>query len=135
MITQDIELKGIAERTAAVLSSAAAEYPPGYAMYLQAHLALISGGREWVLSGKAEDPALHGMLAHVQQAYLPDATLIVNWSGSDGDALHKLLPHLADKPAVDGQATAYECRNFACRAPVTNPEAVKELLRTGRRER
>ncbi|MNC62439.1 hypothetical protein D3C75_1124610 [compost metagenome] len=103
-------------------------------MYLQAHLALISGGREWVLSGKPEDPALHGMLAQVQQAYLPDASLIVNWSGSDGEELHNLLPHLADKPAVDGRATAYECRNFACRAPLGSLEAVKELLASGMRQ-
>ncbi|MEK8214563.1 thioredoxin domain-containing protein [Paenibacillus sp. FSL L8-0463] len=128
VISQDVELKAIAERTAAVLSSAASEYPPGYAMYLQAHLAMASGGREWVLSGKREDPALQGMLAQVQQAYLPDAALIVNWEGSGEDTLRKLLPHLADKPTVGGQATAYECRNFACRQPVNNPEAVKELL-------
>ncbi|QSF42990.1 thioredoxin domain-containing protein [Paenibacillus tianjinensis] len=134
VISQDVELKAVAERTAQVLASAAAEYPPGYAMYLQAHLALISGGREWVLSGKPEDPALHGMLAQVQQSYLPDASLIVNWSGSEGDVLHHLLPHLADKPAVDGRATAYECRNFACRAPLSSLEAVKELLATGMRQ-
>ncbi|CAH1193911.1 hypothetical protein PAECIP111892_01348 [Paenibacillus auburnensis] len=134
VISQDVELKAVAERTAQVLASAAAEYPPGYAMYLQAHLALISGGREWVLSGKPEDPALHGMLAQVQQAYLPDASLIVNWSGIEGETLHRLLPHLADKPAVDGRATAYECRNFACRAPLSSLEAVKELLATGMRQ-
>lgn len=133
VIAQDVELKGIAERTAAVLSSAAAEYPPGYAMYLQAHLAMASGGREWVLSGKKEDPALHGMLAQVQQAYLPDAALIVNWEG-DSEGILRLLPHLADKPAIRGDATAYVCRNFACRAPVTNMEAVRELLASGNRE-
>lgn len=132
VITQDVELKAVAERTAAVLASAAGEYPPGYSMYLQAHLALLSGGREWVLSGKLEDPVLHGMLAQVQQAYLPDASLIVNYAGGDGEELRKLLPHLEDKPAVDGQATAYECRNFACHAPVTSLDAVKELLATGR---
>ncbi|MFD2878800.1 hypothetical protein ACFTAO_27150 [Paenibacillus rhizoplanae] len=56
VITQDMELKEIAERTAAVLASAASEYPPGYAMYLQAHLGMVSGGREWVLSGKKKIP-------------------------------------------------------------------------------
>lgn len=134
VISQDAELKAVAERTAAASAAAAADYPPGYAMYLQAHLALISGGREWVLSGKLEDPALHGMLAQVQQAYLPDAALIVNWEGSDGAVLRTLLPHLADKPAVEGRATAYECRNFACRAPLSSLEAVKELLASGKRQ-
>jgi uncharacterized protein YyaL (SSP411 family) len=94
----------------------------------------MSGGREWVLSGKKEDPALHAMLAQVQQAYLPDAALLVNWQEEGGSPLQKLLPHLEDKPPVGGQATAYECRNFACRAPVTNKEAVRELLAAGLRE-
>ncbi|MNW60240.1 hypothetical protein D3C74_382050 [compost metagenome] len=102
-------------------------------MYLQAHLAMISGGREWVLSGKREDSALHGMLAQVQQAYLPDAALIVHWEG-DQEGILRLLPHLADKPAVNGRATAYVCRNFACRAPVTSMEAVRELLASSSRE-
>ncbi|UQZ32177.1 hypothetical protein C2I18_00580 [Paenibacillus sp. PK3_47] len=128
VITQDVELKAIAERTAAVLASAASEYPPGYSMYLQAHLAMISGGREWVLSGKREDSALHSMLAQVQQVYLPDAALLVNWEDGGEGELVKLLPHLADKPAIEGKATAYECRNFACRQPLTSLEAVKELL-------
>lgn len=73
------------------------------------------------------------MLAQVQQAYLPDAALIVNWEG-DSEGILRLLPHLADKPAVRGDATAYVCRNFACRAPVTNMEAVRELLASGNRE-
>lgn len=133
VITQDMELKEIAERTAAVLASAASEYPPGYSMYLQAHLGMVSGGREWVLAGKKEDPALHAMLAQVQQTYLPDAALIVNWEGDSGEML-RLLPHLADKPAIRGEATAYVCRNFACRAPLTNKEAVRELLASGSRE-
>ncbi|WP_150267516.1 thioredoxin domain-containing protein [Paenibacillus tepidiphilus] len=128
VITQDAELKAIAERTAQMLAAAAAEYPPGYSMYLQAHLALVSGGREWVLSGKRGDAVLHGMLSQVQRAYQPDAALIVNWTDAEDGGVQKLLPHLADKPAVDGQATVYECRNFACRQPLTNPEALKELL-------
>ncbi|OKP99311.1 thioredoxin domain-containing protein [Paenibacillus sp. P46E] len=133
VMSQDVELKMVAEHTAAVMAAAASAYPPGYAMYLQAHLAMASGGREWVLSGKREDAALHSMLAQVQQAYLPDAALLVNWEG-DAEGILRLLPHLADKPAINGEATAYICKNFACRAPVTNMEAVRELLVSGHRE-
>ncbi len=127
-VTQDVELKGIAERTAGVLGAAASAYPAGYAMYLQALLAMVGGGKEWVLSGKHDDPALHGMLAQFQQAYMPDAVLLVKWEGAGADDIVKLLPHLADKPSIRGAATAYVCRDFACREPITNVEAVSELL-------
>ncbi|MCL6603142.1 MAG: thioredoxin domain-containing protein [Paenibacillus sp.] len=127
-ITQDAELKGVAERTADVLGAAASHYPPGYSMYLQALLAMVGGGKEWVLSGKRHDPALHGMIAHVQQAFMPDASLLIKWEGDGEEEIVKLLPHLADKPSINGEATAYVCRDFACREPITNMEAVRELL-------
>ncbi|BCG59750.1 thioredoxin domain-containing protein [Paenibacillus sp. URB8-2] len=126
-ITQDVKLKGVAERTAAVLGKAAMKYPASYGMFLQAMLVMTSGGKEWVLSGKKEDPALHSMISLVQQAYLPDASLLIHWE-DPADELATLLPHLKDKPAVGGEATAYVCQDFACREPITSLEAVRELL-------
>ena len=38
------------------------------------------------------------------------------------------VPLLQDRGLVDGQATAYVCRDFACQAPVTTPQAFEELL-------
>ncbi|MBT2287599.1 thioredoxin domain-containing protein [Paenibacillus albidus] len=125
-MTQDVALKGVAERTAIAVGAAATAYPAGYAMYLKALLGFMGGGKEWVLAGKREDSALHSMLAQVQQAYMPDAALLIKWEGDE--QLVELLPHLADKPALGGAATAYVCRDFACREPLTSLEAVKELL-------
>jgi uncharacterized protein YyaL (SSP411 family) len=31
------------------------------------------------------------------------------------------VPLLADRPQLDGKATAYVCQNFACTMPVTEP--------------
>jgi uncharacterized protein YyaL (SSP411 family) len=41
--------------------------------------------------------------------------------------LHATHPAFGKK-AVDGMATAYVCRGMTCSAPVTSPEAVRELL-------
>jgi len=32
---------------------------------------------------------------------------------------------------VDGQSTAYVCRNFACRTPATEPELLRSFLENG----
>jgi len=34
------------------------------------------------------------------------------------------VPLLQDRGLLDGQAAAYVCRNLACQAPVTEPEAL-----------
>jgi uncharacterized protein YyaL (SSP411 family) len=38
------------------------------------------------------------------------------------------VPLLADRPAIDGRATAYVCEHFACQAPVTEGEELARLL-------
>ena len=35
---------------------------------------------------------------------------------------------LHDRPALDGRATAYVCRGFACRRPVTHPDELAAQL-------
>jgi uncharacterized protein YyaL (SSP411 family) len=38
------------------------------------------------------------------------------------------VPLLAERPPVDGHATAYVCEHFSCRAPVTSPAELRALL-------
>lgn len=44
-------------------------------------------------------------------------------AGGGGD-----VPLLRDRAAADGNATAYVCERFACRAPVTEPDALRDAL-------
>ena len=38
------------------------------------------------------------------------------------------VPLLRDRPQIDGKATAYVCERFACKLPVTEPDALRRLL-------
>ena len=55
---------------------------------------------------------------------LPNAVTLSAPAGVGGDR----SPLLADRPLVDGAATAYVCERFACRAPVTDAVALRAAL-------
>ena len=57
------------------------------------------------------------------ETYLPHRLLVRAAAGAPD------VPAPArDRPAVDGRATAYVCRHFACSAPVTTPAELRALL-------
>jgi uncharacterized protein YyaL (SSP411 family) len=60
----------------------------------------------------------------VRAAFRPHVVL----AGADGED-DGGVPLLAGRSARDGAATAYVCEGFACRAPVTQPAELEELLR------
>ena len=45
------------------------------------------------------------------------------------DALSRVLPWVKGMGMRDGRATAYVCRDFACRAPVHTAEALAAQLK------
>ena len=47
---------------------------------------------------------------------------------STGDPATSVVPLLRDRFALNGRATAFVCRDFACRQPVHEPEALEALL-------
>jgi len=101
----------------------AASNPFGYAAYLQALELYTEGPTEVVVVGARGAPDTAALLATVAAAYLPNRVLV------RAEAGEKDVPAPArDRPAVDGRATAYVCRHFACSSPTTDPAELERLL-------
>jgi hypothetical protein len=86
--------------------------------------------RQIVIAGKIDNEGTKALLEEVHRHFLPNKILILA-DGGDGqkffsennEAIRAMSP-------VDSKPAAYVCENFACKAPVTDPKALAELLFT-----
>jgi uncharacterized protein YyaL (SSP411 family) len=101
----------------------AAENPFAYASYLEALEFHLEGPAEVVVVGRRGAPEVDSLWAEVASAYLPHRVLV----GAEPGEADPLAP-ARERPPIDGQATAYVCRNFTCSPPVTDPAGLRPLL-------
>ena len=71
----------------------------------------------------AEDTALDVFLAVLRETFRPHLIVAAGRVGAPSS-----VPLLEDREPLDGTTTAYVCRDFACRRPVTDPAALTEQL-------
>src|SRR6266852_4516796 len=124
--TGDAGQRARAEEILRLHHEQAAENPFGYASYIQALELFLEGPVEVVVVGRRGAPDTEALWAEVARAYLPHRVLV----GAEPGASDPLAP-ARDRPAVDGRATAYMCRDFTCSAPVTDPGELRGHLRPG----
>jgi len=89
--------------------------------------AYLARTKEIVIIGDPQEAATQALLETIHRRYLPNKVLVV--AGLDQVAtLGQRIPLLAGRAQIDGSATAYVCENYACRLPVTEPQALLRLL-------
>jgi uncharacterized protein YyaL (SSP411 family) len=106
------------------LAPIAVEHPTAFAYLLGAIDRAVSPSLEVAIVGDAADPATAALRHEVTGRLLPNAVVATAAPGEGAE----LTPLLADRPLVDGHAAAYVCENFACRLPVTDPDALRAQL-------
>jgi uncharacterized protein YyaL (SSP411 family) len=113
--------------TAALANVAAfmPRYPTAFAQWLVAATFALSDPIEIAISGDPASDDVRALIAEARASYRPFAVLAAG--ASDGSA----IPLLQDRPMRDGVATAYVCRSFACRAPVTKSADLAAQLASG----
>lgn len=94
---------------------------------------MLAGLSEWhaglsqivVLGSDADSRPLRAELA---ARYLPFGIVIPVEPGERQDLIGRVLPAVAAMRQTDGRATAFVCRDFACREPVVDPAALSGQL-------
>jgi hypothetical protein len=88
----------------------------------------VFGAIEVALVGARSDPGFQALERAVDKQYVPSLILA---AGSPGSGSKVSL--LADRPLLNGVATAYVCRGYTCDAPTTDPDKLSEQLASAAR--
>jgi uncharacterized protein YyaL (SSP411 family) len=78
---------------------------------------------EVAIVGDAADAATAELLAETRRGFRPNQVTAVA-----ADPTTSVIPLMADRVAVEDRPTAYVCRGFACRLPVTDVAALRAQL-------
>ncbi len=110
-------------------SSQVAQLPSGYTQFLVAADFGIGPAHEVVIAGDAEAEDTAGMLRALRTAFLPNTVTLFRPVDVDNTSVDRIAPFVKTHEKKGSKTTAYVCTNTACTAPVTEVEAMLELLR------
>jgi uncharacterized protein YyaL (SSP411 family) len=126
IFTGDEECRRMAEANLRSMKTALERYPGGFGYLLEATDFYVGPVREIAIVGTREHAATAQLASAVYQRYLPNKVVVT--TDPNNGALITKLPLLRGKGLVAGQAAAYVCKNYVCKAPVTSASDLEELL-------
>jgi uncharacterized protein len=122
-LTGEARYRTAAELALATVGPYLSRYPTGFAQWLCALELAHAGITEVAIIGDVGDDEVRRLLRVADRGYHPFRVMAV--SAAPGTSV---VPLLVDRFALHGRATAFVCRDFACRQPVHEPEALDALL-------
>jgi uncharacterized protein YyaL (SSP411 family) len=72
------------------------------------------------------------MAGILRKEFAPNKVVLFRPAEQEQPEIVDLAPFIRFQGSIDGRATAYVCRDYACELPVTDSEAMLRLLRSGR---
>ena len=124
--TRDDGLRQRARAILAPLAGAAGSQPLAFGRLVCALDLYFADAREVAIVGDVSAADTTALLDVVNQKYRP--YLAVAAMSPDDEQAATIIPLLHGRSIVDGKATAYVCKNFACQMPTTDPNEFAEQL-------
>jgi uncharacterized protein len=84
--------------------------------------------RQIVIASKIDNEQTKILLAEVHRHFIPNKIVILADGGDGQKFFAEKNEAIAAMSPVDGKPATYVCENFTCKAPVTDPKALRELL-------
>jgi uncharacterized protein len=128
-LTGDPSMNERLERALRAVGGRLSQQPHAVPMGLAALSAYHAGLRQVVLVGDRNDPGYGEMLESIASVYMPFGVVVRVEPGVQQSELSRMLPFVGEMRRIDGQATAYVCRDFVCHEPTFDPTALVVQLR------
>jgi uncharacterized protein YyaL (SSP411 family) len=126
-IRNDKKLEDQGKKTIEAFSPTLSRFPSAMPQMLVALDFSSSKPRQIVIAGKPDAPESKALTSEVHRHFLPNKVLLLadesgkNYLGEKNEAIGAMS-------LVAGKPAAYVCENFTCKAPVTDPKALRKLL-------
>jgi uncharacterized protein YyaL (SSP411 family) len=127
-IRNDGELFARADKTIEAFAPQIGHFASAMPQMLVALDLTLSDPRQIVIAGGRDSEETHSLVAEVHRHFVPNKVLLLADGGEGQRYLEEKLEALRGMKPVKGKAAAYVCENFTCKAPVTEPKALAELL-------
>jgi uncharacterized protein YyaL (SSP411 family) len=114
----------LAAKSLSPMQDLLAAYPTAFGNWLSALDFALGEVKEVAILGDLETTAGSRLLETIWSAFRPNLVLAAD-SYPPADEAPALL---RDRPLINGQPTAYVCRNFTCQQPTTDPETLRDQL-------
>ena len=126
-MTGETEFESKAAAMGKAFSQSVTGMPSAHCQFLMGLDFAFGPSLEIVISGPENEPATADLLGVAAQIYLPRSVVLLR-EGDDAK-ITSIAEYTKSQRPLDGKPAAYVCRNFACEAPVTEPDKVRELLK------
>ena len=109
--------------------SAQLEQSPAYSTAMIEALSFSLGPvAEIVIAGSGEAADTRQMLKLARSRFMPNAVVLLHDQDKADSSFYEVVPFIKEQTALEGRATAYVCRNYACSKPVNSLGELESML-------
>ena len=83
---------------------------------------------EIVLAAEPDADDTKALLRSLYATFIPNKVVVLRASNESSPAIVELAEYTKEHGTIDGQATAYVCRNYACQLPTADPAVMLSQL-------
>jgi uncharacterized protein YyaL (SSP411 family) len=102
--------------------------PTGLAQMLCALDFYLSDPMEIAVVGKRDDPQTGEIIRAIRDCYIPNKILVFFDPEDDPKELEDSIPLLEGRTTNEGKPVVYICKDYVCKAPITDLGVLKEAL-------